>query len=252
MKNLWMVLLVLCACGVSPHDAAVELEHVSSHPEGWCGWEGGPPVEDVEKAFNHPDGYGITNTFGCFDSATTWPGGFCYAPEFLVIDWKLFKGGQDDAWYKKSTDEFGVVANLLNARGWTVTRDGDAVYDYSGHTGTTHPQGYLGSSVQSGWINHGNITGQGDYWTYNKCESWLYRTSIEANQFYQAASTTQRDKYLKNLWQHEYGHCIGLAHLTTSNLLMSVNYTFPGPLFDTNLNYTSGQLLMLEEFEPLN
>jgi len=211
MKHINIILLSLAAaagCGISPQDAADELNYSSVHSEEWCDFNPAPPGVEVDKASNHPNGYGITALYGCFEDDTTWPGGFCFAP--FTKNWtvKIFQDGQSSEWFKNATDEYGATQNVLSSADWSVTRVSGSSFNMAIHTGTTNPNGSgtLGASLQSSWINLGNITGQGDYWTYAYCEAWLFKASIEANGAYQSASAAQKTRYLKNLWQHEYGH----------------------------------------------
>ncbi len=249
-KSISVVLLSL-ACGVSPMDAAEELSVSSS----WCGWNPSPPSENVEKFSNHPNGYGITSTLGCFDSGATWPGGYCFAPSSTWQWVRIYKDGQTDAWFKNATDEYGVLEARLNEADWDVSRvsglPGQRSPTIEVHTGTTDPTGYLGTAQYGGWVL-ADTTDQGEYWTVTNCTATLFKTSIEANQFYQAASSARKLLYLKNLWQHEMLHCLGQAHVTVANTLMSVSYTYPGTWFTSNLNHTDEQQQMFVDFDPLN
>lgn len=254
VKFLILVLAaLLAACGVSPHDADLGLSASVASPDDWCGFNPQPP-QNTDKIFIHPDGYGLTGTYGCFEEDEEWPGGFCWAPGTQVHLVRLYTDGQDAAWFKQLTDEFGSWRDRLNTRGWRITRWSMAgtVPTMNAHTdSTTTSPGVLGESLQNTWTLHSGFD-QGDYWTYAKCDVRLYRARIEANVFYQAATAAQKVKYVKNLWDHELSHCSGLAHVVEEDLLMSNVYHFPGPRFDSLLNPTVGEMDMLEDFEPLN
>lgn len=87
---------------------------------------------------------------------------------------------------------------------------------------TTTTSGVLAESLQNTWTLHTGFS-QGDYWTYAKCDVKAYRARINANIYYQSATTTQKNRWEKNMWQHEYGHCSGLAHTNTVDLLMKIS-----------------------------
>src|SRR5690606_28764248 len=111
-----------------------------SDPSKWCDFNPQPPI-DTDKAFRHPDGYGITGTYGCFEDDAGWPGGFCMAPGTRTWRVRLFQDGQDSLWFKRSTDEYGATASVLNGIGWTVSRVGNNTYNMAVHTGTVNPDG---------------------------------------------------------------------------------------------------------------
>lgn len=260
------IIALTMACGISPQDAADHLDSDLSHVEDWCGWKAPDPLTmdivnvvdhsgeglDVDKAFDHPDGFGLTGTYGCFDADATWPGGFCWAPGTLHVVTRIWQDGQPQAWYQNSTDEYGSWKNQLNARGWSITRVSSGTATMNVHTDpTTTSPGILGESLQNTWTLHTGFS-QGEYWTYDKCDVKVYQKRIELNQYYAAASPTEQDHYQENTYAHEYGHCSGLAHVSATNLLMSNVYTYPGPRFSNNMNFTPNQLDMLEDFEPLN
>lgn len=254
--NKYLILLVsfILGCGIAPTDAGKTLELISGQTSEWCGW--GPPDPDtmeVEKAFNHPDGFGLTGTYGCFEFDAQWPGGFCWAPGTLVVKGRLFTDGQNTAWVNNMTDEWNSWKNRLNARGWQVSETtGSPAPTMNVHTDTTTSgPGVLAESLQNTWTLHSGFD-QGDYWTYAKCDVKVYKLRIEALPAYIASSSSQRTKYLHNIWDHEYEHCAGLAHTDTENLLMSDVYYFPGPRFDNYLNPTANELQMIDDFEPLN
>lgn len=240
------VLLAL-GCGVSPQDAADGLDDNATHSEQWCGWDFDTIVD---KIFPVPDGYGFTAAGGCFAADTTWPGGYCYAPASTTQIVRLFQDTQDAAWFKNSTDEYGAVANRLNAIGWNVSRVSNNTYTTEVRTSTTHPDGWLGNAVPTQVATSANT--HGELRLFSHCVATLYRTSIEANQFYQAASAAQKIKYLKNLWDHEMGHCTGLGHLSTADELMSVTYYAQGPYFNSNLNPNADELADYAAYADLN
>lgn len=266
MKYMMLVTMLLTfGCGVSPDEASDELDRLISHSEEWCGWgehnhppekePGQKPLyevqEEVEKWFN-PQGYGIggDDQF-CATGSTPWAGGYCVTPDTKTVRFRLIQGTQDNAWFKHSTDIYGIVETQLNGFGWSISRVGSSGNPtYEAKTGTTDPTGYLGTSQGSGWAWVAT-TPQGEFWIRNHCVATLFRTSIEANWAYQAASSTQKMKFLKNMWRHEYMHCFGLGHRTDSNKLMSVNYNFPGPIFDTlDLNIEANEQSRLQNFDP--
>lgn len=260
MKNLLaLLLLLIVGCGISPEDAASELERSAAAPEEWCGYKPEMPdlndvsfPEVVNKSFVHPVGYGITAEYGC-DPIADWPGGFCWAPATKTHKWRVFNDGTDPTWIEKMNNEFGVMRDILNAHDWSITKVSDNSWTMASRIGTVNPDGSgtLGASKQTVWTNYGDLTGQGDYMTYAKCEAWTYRTSIEANVFYQAASSAEKDKYVKNIAQHEGGHCVGLPHRPEADLLMSVVHHYPGPRFSNNLNWTTSEIDALDVFDPI-
>lgn len=251
-KILAFISLLATACGVSPQDASDNLEYSSEHPEEWCGWHP-PQPEDatVEKAFNHPNGYGVTAAYGCFTGG--WTGGFCYAPEHKVHRIRLFQDGQDAAWFKNLTDEYGAIRDRMNARGWQVSKwaTGNPTPTMEAHTDSLSGPGVL-AEVDYNGLTYWEFP-NGDYITYAECIAVAHRPRIEANVDYQSASATQQQKWLKNMWDHELGgHCFGLPHTNSEDLLMSDVYYFPGPRFNSNLNPTAAELQMFVDFQPLD
>jgi hypothetical protein len=241
----YFLLLPVLACGVAPHDAALSLDAVLASPEDWCGWK----EPEVDKNVQIPDDYGITSTYGCDDN-TAWPGGFCLTPGDLHQRWRLFQGSQDAVWFQDMTDEFGGVQSRMNARGWDISRVStgtiaQGTVEVEVRTGTTNG-GLLGMGNPMNWITVQDPLGA--WRLFGDCEVYLYRTTIEANQFYQAASPTQKYKYRKNLWDHEMSHCTGLSHDNETDELMSDVYYFPGPRFDSLLNPMSDDLADLEAY----
>lgn len=265
---LALTIIFSIGCGISPGVAGEELQHQANDTDSWCGWKPElPSVEDaninivyddastldeVEKYTGYPSGFGVTSTFGCFVGSGAWSGDYCSAPEFREQRVRLFQEAHDAAWFKNSTDEYGVLATQLNNADWDVTRVTNNTYTTGVRTSTNHPNGYLGYAIKSDytlWLFQDHQFTEGDFWTYGHCEATLYRTAIEANNFYQAASSAQQVRYLKNLWQHEMEHCFGQAHLDgVVNVLMSTSYTFPGPMFDKNLNHNATQQGYYEDY----
>lgn len=80
MKKIIVIAGFMMACGISPHDADEMLESMEHDHGSWCGWKAPDPAtmeivgvvdhahdenhDEIEKAFNHPDGFGITGTLG--------------------------------------------------------------------------------------------------------------------------------------------------------------------------------------------
>src|SRR5690349_9224706 len=145
-KVLFLVLFVF-GCGVSPKEAAKSLDDSLVHPDSWCKYEAEEPSE-VDKSFNHPDGYGITSTFGCFDSASTWPGGYCYVPSSKSQRVRLFQDGQLYTWYTHQVSTFLEVQSRMNDLDWTVDQwsTGQPTPTIELHTGSTESNGYLGGA----------------------------------------------------------------------------------------------------------
>src|ERR1043165_3080700 len=127
--------LTATACGYSPEQVD---DYIDSEESVDCGWQ--PPTlesvvsdpttefvwdegveADVEEAFNHPAGFGITTERGCSMNDTEWPGDFCWAP--AVKNWKVrVFDDQDGTWVSKANNEFGQWRDRLNARGWSITK----------------------------------------------------------------------------------------------------------------------------------
>lgn len=244
-----LILLVTCgllaACGVSPVEADKELRRSVETPDQWCSVKLHEDTED--KLGYHPEGYGITATYGCFSE--DWPGGFCYAPGTKTFVVKVFTDGQDAAWIANANNEYGSWRDRLNSRGWNISKSNTG-YNMEVRTSMVATPGVLGAT--DFFMLDFLEAPRGDYIRYEYATVTLFRARIEANVFYQSANATQKQKYLKNIWDHEYSHVSGLAHTEdTENLLMSEIYYFPGPRFDSLLAPTTTELQMLDDFEPL-
>jgi len=242
MIKLTARLLVACAalaCGVSPADATAGLAAMAADPDSWCGY--GDHDADVDKmAPVIPDAYGITSTLGCMTADANWPGGYCYVPDSIDTVWRIYTDGQDATWVQRATDEWGALRDRVNARGWAITRVSSGTADVEGHTGTTEPGGKMGAAYPDQYV--AQATTKGEVRWYAHCSYYLYRTTIEANSYFQGVSATEQGRWLKNLWDHEQSHCVGLPHNTVDQSLMgNMVHVIPGPWTSSNLNPTSGR-----------
>jgi hypothetical protein len=237
------------ACGVSPEMAADGLEALAVD-ESTCGYEGHQAAEedlDIEKRFV-PNGFGITSTYGCSISAQ-WPGLKCQIPFSKEFDMRVTSDGQDYAWNSYLGDALDSILFVTDDAGWNITEVVSGA-PFQFRTSTTHPEGYLGA-MQSREVETIPAGSQGSYLVHHRCMAVLYRTGIEANWAYQAASAAQKARYIRNLAKHEMWHCLGLPHSEgSSNTLMSQNYTFPGPFYDNPLTPTAAEQQRLEDFVP--
>lgn len=209
---------------------------------------------DVEKAVTFwPFGYGIDFATGtrCVQPLTNKD---CWVPWSKTFNVKVMPDGQDALWIASRKTTLNNMVTNMNAIGWQLTSVEDpASAEYRVRTGTVSPDGgYLGASEQTNLVIE--VGANNFRWIkYTRCDAWLYRTAIEANQFYQAASSAAKQRYIKNLQAHEMqGHCLGLAHPapTVVNTLMSQNYTYPGPMFDTLLQPTVQETTRQQTYVP--
>lgn len=252
MKSLKFILLslLLFGCSISPEQASDELERSAAHPEEWCGYEHELESATIEK-FNVVPGYGRREDgYGCQDGA--WPGGVCYIPSSRTETIKVVTTS-DSAWNNLATLEQNVIVARMNNLGWSLTATTGSLANLYMRTGTTHSSGFLGRAVPSQYTAYSDENG---IWIeHARCDAYLYRTSIEANVFYQAASEGERVKYIRNLWDHEAGgHCLGLPHCapgsSCTNTLMGEAYTYPGVWFTSNLSPTSTERSWLQNYFP--
>lgn len=244
MKNFIVgMCLVLAGCGVSPGDAAEELG--AENFQDVCGYDH-LDDQEVEKAFI-PDMFGITMAYGC--SATgSWSGSVCRIPSSREFDIKVVADGQDQTWIDLLKDASDSVVSIANGAGWDITQVSSSFAPFQFRTGTTHPEGVMGD-IKTFSVDTIAEPGQGNYLVHHVCLAYIYRTHVEANWAYQAASTAQKKQYIRNLAKHEMYHCLGLAHTQgTSNTLMSQSYTYPGPRYYMDMYPTVAEQQMMEDF----
>lgn len=236
-------------CGVSPEQAADELERLTEHPEEWCGWAHDNGIVDGVDKQTIPDDYGNTAAPGGCNSTGVWPGGFCWVPANTNITWQNTLNSGISSWNLAQTGAMNALESEVDPlSGWEITQVASGG-NYETYVGTTHPQGFLGSANMFSYL--AVATPQGEMRLYEFCSAVLFKTHILDNQFYQAASSSQKSKYIRNLHGHEKRHCIGAMHQTvTPNLLMSVNYTFPGAWFDSHLAPTAAELARMDAWVP--
>jgi hypothetical protein len=234
------------ACGISPEQAVDGLEDLANDPST-CGYEGVQAEQEEIEKFFLPNGYGITSTYGCSSSAT-WPGLKCLIPFSKQFRMKIAADGQDPNWVAIVDEARDSVVIIANSNGWDIeNNDGPAPFQL--RTSTSVPEGWLGT-IKTSLVETISAGSQGDFKVHGQCKAMIYRDSVEANWAYQASSAAQRARYVRNLFRHEMYHCLGLAHSNGSfNTLMSQNYGFPGPYFDTALQPTVAEQQRLEDFQ---
>jgi hypothetical protein len=258
-QKVWLVWFALLGvgCGVSPEQASEGLDAMlgalDSHEH--CLVEAREADGSVEKAY-HPPGYGTTTAAvgGCQFPAdgTDWPGGKCYAPDSLQQRIKLLPSSvTTSAWTASVKGEMTEVRDLLNSFGnWdasVVTGEAAADIYVSITTERTGQPELLGATEYFSIVTY--LTDWGGYKAYGACNVYIFKKSTEANQFYAAASASEKGYFRANLANHELGHCVALAHNPSSPLMTNV-YFYPGPRFTQDLTFVAQEQAWLADFSP--
>lgn len=257
--GILLFLLMAVGCGNSPADANAEIDRMIEeldHGDDIVAESGDVffhEMDTVDKSWVHPNGFGYSGSgYGCFDADANYPGGWCSAPATKTWTARVYNDGTDLVWWNDIVNsETVAVKDRLNSVGWDVSIVTSGTPGLEVRTGGVSPSGYLGTADQYGWTVYD--VEKGDYKVYTKCVATLWKTTIEANWAYQAASPYFRKLYTRNLTDHELMHCAGVPHTSgTSNLLMSQTYSYPGVWFNSNLSPTAAEIQMLTNFDPIN